>query len=111
MAQFGAAVGREFPYALLEAITPMKEGVLREGLGRLVEAELVYQRGLPPKAPERALWGLLVRTVDIGGGEKAAYSSYPRRFRAAAASSQCSASYSLPVRPFGRRSSVWALIL
>jgi class 3 adenylate cyclase/tetratricopeptide (TPR) repeat protein len=50
MAQFGAAVGREFPYALLEAITPMKEGALREGLGRLVEAELVFQRGLPPKA-------------------------------------------------------------
>jgi hypothetical protein len=31
-------------------------------------------------SPERALWGLLVRTVDIGGGEKAAYSSYPLAF-------------------------------
>ncbi len=28
----------------------MKELALREGLGRLVEAELLYQRGLPPKA-------------------------------------------------------------
>jgi predicted ATPase len=50
VAQLGAAIGREFPYALLEAIAPMKELALREGLGRLVEVELVYQRGLPPKA-------------------------------------------------------------
>jgi predicted ATPase len=50
VAQLGAVIGREFPYALLEAVAPMKQGVLREGLGRLVEAELVYQRGLPPKA-------------------------------------------------------------
>jgi predicted ATPase len=50
VAQFGAALGREFPYALLEAVAPLKETPLREGLGRLVEAELLYQRGLPPKA-------------------------------------------------------------
>jgi TOMM system kinase/cyclase fusion protein len=50
VAQLGAALGREFPYALLEAVAPLKELALREGLGRLVEAELVYQRGLPPKA-------------------------------------------------------------
>jgi len=50
VAQLGAAIGREFSYALLEAVTPMKELALREGLARLVKAELVYQRGLPPKA-------------------------------------------------------------
>jgi TOMM system kinase/cyclase fusion protein len=50
VAQFGAALGREFPYALLESVAPMKEVALREGLGRLIEAELLYQRGLPPKA-------------------------------------------------------------
>src|SRR4029434_4551215 len=50
VAQLGAAIGREFPYALLEAVAPLKEVTLREGLGQLVEAELVYQRGLPPKA-------------------------------------------------------------
>ena len=49
-ALLGAALGREFPYALLEALAPMKEVALCEGLGRLVEAELLYQRGLPPKA-------------------------------------------------------------
>ncbi len=50
VAQLGAAIGREFPYVLLEAVAPLKELALREGLGRLVEAELFYQRGLPPKA-------------------------------------------------------------
>jgi len=50
VAQLGAALGREFPYALLEAVASLKETPPREGLGRLVEAELLYQRGLPPKA-------------------------------------------------------------
>jgi len=50
VAQVGAAIGREFSYVLLEAVAPMKVLALREGLGRLVDAELVYQRGLPPKA-------------------------------------------------------------
>jgi TOMM system kinase/cyclase fusion protein len=50
IAQFGAALGREFPYALIDSIAPATEVALRESLGRLVEAELVYQRGLPPKA-------------------------------------------------------------
>jgi hypothetical protein len=50
VAQLGAAIGREFPYALLARVAPMKEAALREGLARLVEAELVYPRGLPPKA-------------------------------------------------------------
>jgi class 3 adenylate cyclase/tetratricopeptide (TPR) repeat protein len=50
VAQLGAALGREFSYALLEAVAPVKEVALREGLGRLVEAELLYQRGLPPRA-------------------------------------------------------------
>ncbi len=50
VAQLGAAIGREFEHRLLEAVAPLKEAALREGLGRLVEAELVYQRGLPPKS-------------------------------------------------------------
>ncbi|MDJ0849827.1 MAG: TOMM system kinase/cyclase fusion protein [Myxococcota bacterium] len=50
VAQLGAVVGREFGYALIESVAPMEAGVLREGLGRLVEAELLYQRGLPPQA-------------------------------------------------------------
>jgi TOMM system kinase/cyclase fusion protein len=50
VAQHAAAIGREFEYELLEAVAPVRETELREGLGRLVEAELVYQRGLPPRA-------------------------------------------------------------
>jgi TOMM system kinase/cyclase fusion protein len=50
IAQFGAALGREFPYALIDSIAPATKVALREGLERLVEAELVSRRGLPPKA-------------------------------------------------------------
>jgi TOMM system kinase/cyclase fusion protein len=50
VAQLGAVLGREFPYALLEAVAPVKQSELREGLGRLVDAELLFQRGLPPRA-------------------------------------------------------------
>jgi predicted ATPase len=48
VAQLGATIGREFSYALLAAIAPFGEATLSEGLHQLVEAELVYQRGLPP---------------------------------------------------------------
>ena len=50
VAQLGAVVGREFTYELLQAIAPMEEATLQQGLARLVEAELLYQRGLPPQA-------------------------------------------------------------
>jgi predicted ATPase len=50
VAQLGATIGREFSYALVAAITPLDEATLNEGLQQLVEAELIYQRGLPPDA-------------------------------------------------------------
>ena len=50
VAQLGATIGREFSYALVSAISPFGEEMLSEGLGQLVAAELVYQRGLPPDA-------------------------------------------------------------
>ncbi len=50
VAQIGAVLGREFPYALLEAAAPVQPGALRKGLARLVEAELLYRRGFPPDA-------------------------------------------------------------
>lgn len=43
-------MGREFSYELLHAVSPFDEGVLQQGLRQLVEAEIVYQRGLPPQA-------------------------------------------------------------
>ena len=50
LAQLGATLGREFSYALLQAVCPWDEGTLRWGLHQLVEAELLYQQGLPPQA-------------------------------------------------------------
>src|ERR671936_2172136 len=50
VAQLGAVLGREFTYALLRAVTPVDEVTVQQGLAQLVEAELLYQRGLPPQA-------------------------------------------------------------
>jgi predicted ATPase len=50
LAQLGATLGREFPYALLQAVAPWDEATVRRGLHQLVEAEFLYQQGLPPQA-------------------------------------------------------------
>ena len=50
LAQLGAVLGREFSYELLQAVAPLDEATLQQGLAQLVEAELLYQRGLPPQA-------------------------------------------------------------
>ena len=50
IAQLGATLGREFSYELLQAVSPLDEVTLQQGLKQLVEAELVYQRGLGPQA-------------------------------------------------------------
>jgi predicted ATPase len=50
VAQLGAVLGREFAYELLQAIAAQDEDTLQEGLAQLVAAELLYQRGRPPRA-------------------------------------------------------------
>ena len=50
VAQVGAAIGRDFSYELLAAAAPLAEPELQEALRRLVEAGLVFQRGVPPTA-------------------------------------------------------------
>jgi predicted ATPase len=50
IAQIGAVIGREFIYELLQAVSPQDEVTLQAGLAQLVEAELLYQRGRPPRA-------------------------------------------------------------
>src|SRR3989449_9222260 len=50
LAQLAATLGREFAYALLHAVSPWDEATLQRGLQQLVEAEFLYQRGLPPQA-------------------------------------------------------------
>jgi predicted ATPase/class 3 adenylate cyclase len=53
LAQLGAALGREFSYELLQAVSPWDEDTLRHGLHQLVAAEFLYQQGLPPHATYR----------------------------------------------------------
>ena len=50
VAQIGAAIGREFSYALLRAVSRLPEDELQAALARLVASELVFQRGTPPDA-------------------------------------------------------------
>jgi class 3 adenylate cyclase/predicted ATPase len=50
VAQLGAVIGRQFSYELLQAISQLDEDALQQALGKLIEAELVHQRGLPPQA-------------------------------------------------------------
>jgi predicted ATPase len=48
--QAGAAVGREFSYALLQAIVEASDSELRNGLDLLVASGLIFQEGDPPTA-------------------------------------------------------------
>ena len=50
VAQAAACIGRELGYPLLAAVSPVPEAELRDALGRLVAAELVFRRGEPPEA-------------------------------------------------------------
>ena len=50
VAQTGAAIGREFSYQLLQAVSRLSDDELKAALGRLIGSELVFQRGTPPDA-------------------------------------------------------------
>jgi predicted ATPase len=50
IAQYAAVIGRGFAYDLLQAVSQLDALTLQRELGRLVEAEIVYQRGVPPQA-------------------------------------------------------------
>jgi TOMM system kinase/cyclase fusion protein len=50
VAQLAAVLGREFSYELLHAVTRLDAAALEHALARLVDAELMYQRGVPPQA-------------------------------------------------------------
>jgi class 3 adenylate cyclase/tetratricopeptide (TPR) repeat protein len=50
VAQLGATIGRQFSFELLQAVAPVQGAGLEQALGQLVEAELLYQRGLLPAA-------------------------------------------------------------
>ena len=50
VAQIGAALGREFSYAMMEAVWQKDAAQLRSALERLKEAGLLFQQGVPPHA-------------------------------------------------------------
>ena len=50
IAQIGSAIGREFSYDLLKAVSPISGQALQDALRQLMESELIYGRGAPPKA-------------------------------------------------------------
>jgi len=49
VAQLGATLGRSFDYGLLRAVGPTDAAAPEAALGKLVDAELVFQRGTPPQ--------------------------------------------------------------
>jgi predicted ATPase/DNA-binding winged helix-turn-helix (wHTH) protein len=72
VAQLGSVVGREFAYEVLQAVAPMDETTLQQGLAQLVTAELLYQRGRPPRVQYIFKHGLI---------QEAAYQSMLQRTR------------------------------
>ena len=50
VAQTGACIGRKFSYDLLAAISPLDDLALQDSLQQLVGGELIFARGVPPKA-------------------------------------------------------------
>ena len=48
--QLGSVIGGEFSYELLHAVHPVSDGELQGELRRLIDAELLYERGLAPDA-------------------------------------------------------------
>ncbi|MEX2399842.1 MAG: protein kinase [Rhodothermales bacterium] len=50
IAQIGAVLGREFSFEMLRTVSGEDEDVLARAIERLVEAELIYQRGFIPDA-------------------------------------------------------------
>jgi class 3 adenylate cyclase/predicted ATPase len=50
LTQIAAAIGREFPHALLAAVANRARAPLAQGLEELIASELAFQRGVPPDA-------------------------------------------------------------
>jgi predicted ATPase/class 3 adenylate cyclase len=70
VAQIGAALGREFSFELLAAVSPLPANALEDAVAELVRTELVFRRGVPPEATysfkhalvQDAAYGTLLRS-------------------------------------------------
>jgi class 3 adenylate cyclase/predicted ATPase len=73
VAQNGAALGREFPHALLAAVVGKPEEELSSALDRIVRAGLLFRQGVPPHASyifkhalvQDAAYGTLLRAKRV----------------------------------------------
>jgi len=74
LAQLGSVLGREFAYEMISGISGTGDSMLQEGLRQLVDAELLYQRGRPPRSKYIFKHALV---------QDAAYNSLLRRTREA----------------------------
>ncbi len=71
VAQLASVLGREFTHELLVAVSPLEAPVLEAAIRRLLEAEILYQRGAAPSATysfkhaliEDAAYGSLLRSA------------------------------------------------
>ena len=50
VAQLASVLGREFDYAILHAICDLPQADLEQKLGVLNHAEIIHQRGIPPRS-------------------------------------------------------------
>jgi class 3 adenylate cyclase/tetratricopeptide (TPR) repeat protein len=50
VAQLCALLGREFTYELIQAVAQLDDATLQQALAQLAAAELIHQRGRPPRA-------------------------------------------------------------
>lgn len=73
VAQIGAALGRDFSHAVLDAVVGIPDAELRDALVQLEDAELLFRRGRPPEATYRFKHALV---------QDAAYQSMLRSTRA-----------------------------
>jgi predicted ATPase len=75
VAQLGAVLGREFAYEVIQALSSQDDETLQAGLAQLVEAELLYQRGRPPRSRyifkhaliQDAAYGSLLNSTPAAG--------------------------------------------
>jgi predicted ATPase/class 3 adenylate cyclase len=50
IAQMAATLGREFSFEVLRAVVDVEEPILQEELAKLVHAEILFQKGRPPRS-------------------------------------------------------------
>jgi class 3 adenylate cyclase/predicted ATPase len=65
VAQRAAVLGREFGYPLLAAMARLDDAALRQGLARLVDAEILFARGEPPAATYTFKHALIQETAYL----------------------------------------------